>query len=399
MMGPADASPPPQIEEVKFDIGMDSRLRIEWNTDDKGWANYRLMPWAKLSTEPLTLYVQPMFAKSIDEKGGPSPNQSTGADLLQAYAKFNLPLGGSSRFSVRLGRAVERLGMERLVGARWGTNVPRSFDGSEAELTVHETDLKIFAMRQVQSGLDSFDNRATSNGKLGGAYLVTPIGKFDFTLDAYVLRTSFTKRRFGARADNRRTSIGLRLSGASGGWHWNWEAVAQHGSADARERLSAWTLATETGREFTIGRLHGIFDLKANIASGGRSDRTVRNFDPLFPKAKYFGELTPIGPANIVNLHPAVTLDLANHTKLGVSGIRYWRLSAKEPAYSLTGSPIPIVGPGKLVGDQAEVTLERQFGKFDALVSLSRFEPSTGTERGEVLKETTLAAFELSLTI
>jgi hypothetical protein len=378
---------------------MDARVRTEWNSDDQGWTNYRLMPWAKLSTEPLTLYLQPIFARSIDEKGGPSPTQSTGAELLQGYAKLELPLNGSSRVSVRVGRAVERLGTERLVGARWGTNVPRSFDGAEAELTVHKIDLKLFAMLQVQSGLDSFDNHATSNGKLAGAYLVAPLGKFQSTLDVYVLKTSFTTRRFGANTDNRRTSIGFRLSGASGGWHWNWEAVAQHGSADGSERIAAWTLATETGREFTIGGVRGILDLKINVASGGRSDRTLRNFDPLFPKAKYFGELTPIGPANMINLHPALAFDLGNRTKLGVSGIRYWRLSPSESPYSLTGSPILIVGRGKLVGDQAEVTLERQFGKFDALVSLSRFEPSAGTERGEVLKETTLAAFELNLSI
>jgi len=117
-------------------------------------------------------------------------------------------------------------------------------------------------------------------------------------------------------------------------------------------------------------------------------------------EAKYFGELTPIGPANMINLHPGLTIDLGNDTTLGLVGIRYWRLSTKEPAYSLTGGAIPVSGNESLVGDQAEITVERQFRKsLDVLVSLSRFEPSEGAKRGRSLKATTMFAVELNLSV
>jgi hypothetical protein len=255
-------------------------------------------------------------------------------------------------------------------------------------------------MRQVRSGLDSFDNHSTSNGTLQGAYAVMPLARLRATVDLYLLHTAFTTTRFGALPDNRRTSFGVRFAGSSSRWRWNWEAVGQSGSAGRGERIRAWTLATETGLQFSFGGRPASFDLKANIASGGRNGDKLRNFDPLFPKAKYFGELTPIGPANMINLHPGLTIDLGNDTTLGLVGIRYWRLSTKEPAYSLTGGAIPVSGNESLVGDQAEITVERQFRKsLDVLVSLSRFEPSEGAKRGRSLKATTMFAVELNLSV
>jgi len=75
-------------------------------------------------------------------------------------------------------------------------------------------------------------------------------------------------------------------------------------------------------------------------------------------------------------------------------------LSTKEPAYSLAGGAVPIAGRASLVGDQAEITIERHFRKgLDVLGSLSRFEPSDSAEQGGALKPTTLVALELNLSI
>jgi len=46
----------------------------------------------------------------------------------------------------------------------------------------------------------------------------------------------------------------------------------------------------------------------ATVPSGDNNpnDKDLQTFNPLFPKGKYFGELSLLGPYNLINLHPSI---------------------------------------------------------------------------------------------
>ena len=120
--------------------------------------------------------------------------------------------------------------------------------------------------------------------------------------------------------------------------------------------------------------------LKPNIASGEgkpRDDR-LETFNPLFPRAKYFGELTPIGPYNLMNLHPSLDLALSDEFSLSASAIAYWRESLNDGVYDLTGGLLRsgAASRARYVGTQGELVLSYSSGRsFEGLVSYSLFRP------------------------
>ena len=97
----------------------------------------------------------------------------------------------------------------------------------------------------------------------------------------------------------------------------------------------AWErkLAKRTIDTFVKPRL----SLRANIISGNRSadSANLQTFNPLFSKGKYFGELTPVGPYNLINLLGAVGLTLLTKLRFPSRAARYWRCSAHDAVYGL----------------------------------------------------------------
>jgi Alginate export len=84
---------------------------------------------------------------------------------------------------------------------------------------------------------------------------------------------------------------------------------------------SPWSVGAETG--YTIDTFaKPRLSLRANIISGNRSadSANLQTFNPLFPKGKYFGELTPVGPCNLINLVGAVGLKLSDQIAVYVQG-------------------------------------------------------------------------------
>jgi Alginate export len=101
--------------------------------------------------------------------------------------------------------------------------------------------------------------------------------------------------------------------------------MLQFGSFDSQRgngSILAWSVGTETGYKidtFAKPRL----SLRANIISGNSSadSASLQTFNPLFPKGKYFGELTPVGPYNLITLLGAVGLKLSDQIAVYVQGV------------------------------------------------------------------------------
>jgi hypothetical protein len=136
------------------------------------------------------------------------------------------------------------LGTERLVGTRYGPNVPLAFDGVRAIVRLGKAKVNLFAVKPVTPGPGSFDDKTSSTKALWGAY-----GSIPGSTSLSRLSQSHRAFRRGTWREERHT-IGARYYGASRGWHWNVEAAAQFGNF-AGQRIRAWTLGTEVGRTLT----------------------------------------------------------------------------------------------------------------------------------------------------
>jgi hypothetical protein len=234
-------------------------------------------------------------------------------------------------------------------------------------------------LRPVAIGDGDFDDRTSKTRQLDGVYATFAAAK-GMGLDAYWLGYENDEARFGGRtARETRDSYGLRFFGSHGNLDWNWEAMLQRGRFGG-DRIHAWSIATETGWRFGDTALTPHARLRANIASGDRdpNDGRLGTFNALFPKGKYFGELSPIGPYNIINGHAGLTLALRDDVSLGIAGVAYWRFTKGDGIYDIPGNLVR--GPGEAtarhIGEEVEAALSWQATpELELSTSLSAFAP------------------------
>jgi hypothetical protein len=243
-------------------------------------------------------------------------------------------------------------------------------------------------VRPVRIGRHDFDDDSDETRRLQGVYSTVPlkIGR-QAGVDVYFLDYHRDLAKFdqGAAVENRQT-WGTRFFGSAGDWKWNWEVMLQRGRFGAN-RIRAWSIATETSRALPKLPLKPLLRLRANIASGDKdpADGELNTFNPMFPKAKYFGELSPIGPYNIINVNPAVDLDLGRGFDLAFAGVAYWRQSPGDGVYDIAGHLIRSANGShaRFIGTQEEVVVGWQ-----ANAALSLTASYSLFQAGRFIKET-----------
>ncbi|WP_445376516.1 alginate export family protein [Niveispirillum fermenti] len=383
--------------------GLDLRLR--WESLDHGdWADggdarllHRAMPWLDVSAQPLHVRLRGIAAGVEGMRDRPGPPDRTGLDLLEAAVGIDLAQGGDIDLMLTVGRALLGLGSERLVGRRYGANVPQPFDGARMRVAGGGWQVDLLALRPVIAGSGDLDDAPGQGRFLRGAYATIDAGQG--TLDAYLLATGQDTARYaqGAGRESRRTA-GLRLAGSDGNWTWNGEGMWQWGRFAGTE-IRAWSLASEVGYRLPGPGLSPRLLLRANIASGDASpaDGRLGTFNPLYPRAKYFGELTPIGPRNMVNLHPGLELDLGAGFQLSAAGVFYWRQRRADGLYGLSGQVLRPAEPdaGRFVGRQGELVLGWEGRGLTAAASFSLFRPGQFVRGTGPARTITLVGLEL----
>ncbi|WP_303762427.1 alginate export family protein [Sphingobium yanoikuyae] len=368
----------PLGDDAWLSTGVELRARVE-SYDDNLWGGaqapddaylwLRALPYADLHVGKLRAFVQPMIAYAVGVAPSAGPVDQSRVDLLQGFAEAQL-----GPVTLRAGRQMLSLGTERLVGTRYGPNVPLAFDGARADMRIGKATVSLLAVKPVQPGLHSFDD-ATSNTKaLWGAYATLP------ELDLYYLGYRNRAARFGGNEGREvRHNLGLRSHGVRGDWHWNVEGVYQFGDYDG-QRIAAWTLGTEIGRSFPVLPMAPDATLRVNVVSGDKKgdDGRLGTFNALFPKGKYFGELSPVGPTNIISLNPRVSANLGKDVSASVAAMAYWRYSTGDGVYDIPGNLIRAPGDSdaRFIGKEAEATIAWQASaEWELSASLSAFAP------------------------
>jgi hypothetical protein len=368
----------PLGSDIWLSTGIELRARSE-SYDDNLWGGaeasddsylwLRALPYADLHVGKVRAFVQPVVAYAVGVAPSAGPVDQTRLDLLQGFTEADL-----GPVTLRAGRQMLSLGTERLVGTRYGPNVPLAFDGARADFTLGKARVSLLAVKPVQPGPNSFDDATSDTKALWGAYATLP------EVDIYYLALRNRAARFGGQIGREvRHSIGLRSHGVRGPWHWNVEGVAQFGRYE-EQRIAAWTLGSEVGRSFPTLPFAPDATLRVNIVSGDRKaeDGTVGTFNALFPKGKYFGELSPVGPTNIISVNPRVSGDLGGGVSASLAAMAYWRFSKGDGIYDIPGNLIRAAGDSeaRFIGKEAEVTIAWQATpEWELSTSLSAFAP------------------------
>lgn len=367
---------------VYLTLGAEIRLRYErfgnnnWGEgaqDGDGYLWARALPLVDLHVgQDLRVFGQIISASVYDLDTEKSPVDEDKLDLLQGFVDVRLPLGERERqgLTFRLGRQLMTYGSGRLIDIRYGPNVLQSFDAMKTFVDTDRWSLDIFYARPVNHDVDVFDDRTDDHQSVWSLYGTLkgePLG-IDLYYIGY-LNDAATFSKWTGR--ELRHTFGARLFGESHAWDWNFEFFYQFGSFNppgATGDIKAWSVASDTGYTFEHAPLAPRLALRANIISGDRDseDPDVQTFNPLFPKGKYFGELSPIGPSNLIHVNPYGMLHLTEQLQLVGNLAFYWRQSDEDGVYALGG--MDLLRPNSesassYIGTQAELLLELQMNR------------------------------------
>jgi len=353
----------PLQDDAYLITGAELRARYESNTGevsgpaDLHYLWLRATPYADLHVGSVRAFVQPIAAYSVDENGGPGPVDQTGIDFLQAFVDVDVHLGDTATLTFRGGREQMSLGTERLIGTRYRPNVPLAYDGGRLILHAGSWRVTAFWVRPVQSRLGNVNDRSSPTVSLWGMYANGRLTR-QYSVDLYYLgyQNDLAVYARGKGREDRHT-VGARFFGAVDGWAWNSEIIGQFGQF-AGLPILAWSTSFEGSRTWSEVPLAPTVTLRANLISGdgGASARHMGDFNALFPTGKYFGELSPVGPRNIENVHLIGIVHPTSRLTGSLALVAYWRMRKADGLYDIPGNLIGVPGPegGAFIGKEAE---------------------------------------------
>jgi len=373
-------------------LGNETRLRYEryWNNEfgagpkpSEGYLWFRDLPYADLHIGPnFRAFGQLIAAYAGRSHLTKGPVDETGIDLLQGFADLQLPLAADSAGTLRGGRQVIVYGSERLISARYGPNVLRAFDGGLGRWETGKWRVDAFFVRPVENNLHSLDDRTDGSRKMWSLYATRSLPGIGSRagLDLFYIGYGNKAAEFD-QGDGRETrhTVGTRFFGTSGPWKWDVEGHFQVGNFAGGD-IRAWSVATDVRYTFADMPLKPYVELRANVISGDASpnDRTLGTFNALFPRGKYFGEIGLIGPANLINVHPILGIDLGSGWTLSAAGVFYWRESLGDGIYGAPGNLLRSAegSRSRYIGTQADVVLGWEATRnLSFEVSYSVFDP------------------------
>jgi hypothetical protein len=276
----------------------------------------------------------------------PSPVDENPLDIHQLFFDVLLLPGEKQRMTLRLGRQEFLYGSQRLVSVREGPNNRHSFDAAKLiyKLGLFKADL--FYSHYVRSRQKIFDDGFNKNTRFWGLYLAgNGIGPLK-NLDLYYLGLRNRKANFddGTGSELRHTT-GARISNTANDWRYDVEGLYQFGSFTDK-KISAWSFSVNTGYKFSRLKFRPEIGIKTEWISGDAEygDDKLQTLHPLFPRGGYFGLVSLIGPANLFDIHPSLTLDLSRRIVLNVDYDVFWRYSKNDGIY---GPNVAVIYSGK----------------------------------------------------
>jgi hypothetical protein len=382
--------------DTYLSLGLEMRLRYEFYKDNlwgqgpqdsDGYLWERTIPYADLHIGPnFRAFGQLVSAFEWGDATGIKPPDEDRLDVLQAFVDVRVPIGEDGALLVRPGRQILRYGSERLLGMRYGANVPRAFDAALARFETGSWRIDAFYGHPVATDRGEWDDQSDDTQALWFLYATHAlpwIGK-RAGIDAYYVGYSDDRARFAqGPGEELRHTLGVRFFGEKSNFDWDVEAFYQFGRYDmstGNGRISAWAVGSNVGYTFDGTPLRPRMGMKANVISGDDNprDADLQTFNSLFPKRRYFGEMGLLGPYNLIDVHPSLAFQIMNETSLELASVFYWRYSTNDGIYSTGGN---VIRPGfnsdaRFIGTQLEALLTHRFSReFEVTATYEVFLP------------------------
>ncbi|AKU98717.1 Hypothetical protein AKJ09_05381 [Labilithrix luteola] len=295
--------------------------------------------------------------------GSPAEDAPPGADVFdvaQLFLETRFQVAGVN-VTTRLGRQEMGLGSTRWVSIRDGTNVRQAFDIGRVVLTGRNWNSHTFfgVVPKLQRGaLDDEPN--TKNLFWGSYWTLNALPRKALSFDVFYLGRSRPAVYRELSGREVRHTMGVRVFGElDTGLEYIAHGLIQVGKLGDADVL-AWGTAGAL-RQRLPGFLHPVrIGVRGDALSGDAKagDGKVGTFDPLFPNQTFFSALSLISPANLYDVHPLVSVDLAP-VVLEAGWIFYYRQQTADAVYAPGAPPLikAALSDARFTGSQPSLSL------------------------------------------
>jgi hypothetical protein len=266
----------------------------------------------------------------------PSPVDENQLDVHQAFLDIDFIRKEKQQLTLRFGRQEMMYGSQRLVAVREGPNSRLAFDGVKLFYKKENWQTDAFFTHPVANISGTFNDSFNENAQFWGSYTVLHKVPFIQNIDLYYLGLWKSRTVFNdAVGEENRQSIGTRIWKNKGNWKYDFEGVYQFGKIN-QKRISAWTLSSFACYTFENIKFSPEIGLKTEIISGDKTsgDAHLETFNPLYPRGAYFGLVALIGPSNLIDIHPSISLTLSEKWGLGIDYDIFWRQTRSDGLYA-----------------------------------------------------------------
>jgi hypothetical protein len=290
----------------------------------------------------------------------PRPTDQNPIDLHQAFFEWRQPHGKDDQFIVTAGRQEIEIGSSRLISASPGLNVKRSFDGVVASYRMSSWYFSAAVADLVALRSGTFDDGNDNSHRFWGVAATKNERRLIRSqVGAYYLGVDYKDSIYAqGRGSELRHTLGAKWSGAGDRLDLNYDILYQWGDFSGGP-IRAWAFATETGYRIPSAPWALRVGVRTDFASGDLNATTpgLQSFNPLFPGNAYSGAVGLLGPTNLTDLTPSVTLHPNRTVLLSAEAPSYWRTSTADGVYSTDLRVLvpPSAGTGKYVGTNPAV--------------------------------------------
>ncbi|PBJ08011.1 alginate export family protein [Flavobacterium sp. ACN6] len=266
----------------------------------------------------------------------------------------------NSPLRLRAGRQEVAYGSQRIVSLRDAPNIRRSFDGVKAIYKKGNIATDVFYLHTVVDKTGIFDDTSSPGMRLWGTFAEIHLPETKLNLNFYYLGFYNARALFNDGAGKeKRHSLIARIFGSMRNWSYDLEAGYQFGSVGERT-IAAWSTGVAASYRFSGFKFSPEAGLKADLISGdqSRADNSHQTFNPLFSPGAYFGLAVPLGPSNLMDIHPSVTVHFSKSVTFVCDYAFLWRYSTGDGIYRPIMIPIfkPSDAASRYIGSQLSGT-------------------------------------------
>jgi alginate export protein len=342
--------------------------------DNDGYFLHRAIVHADLRyNKNMRVFAQAQSSFLSGRNGGARPIDLNKLAIDQIFGEYSFYSKNKSLYCFRFGKQALNYGTGSLLDIR-ETNVRRSFFGAKFIVQHKNTKVDLFAMELMKTNPGFFDDKIDRSEKIAGIWVTQTFpGKFFDKLDVYYIYLNRDSAKFaqGPGTENRHT-FGAGLHFLKRRWSGNTEADAQFGKFNGSPIL-AWKAVQTLTYKFDNTFLKPALSVQSALSSGDNNpgENTLNTFNPIYPKAIYYGYQDNVESANLFLIHFKIEVEPVQKLKVTPGYYIFWRQSVADGLYAPNGSLL--VAPFsdlRDVGSMADILVLYAFSSHFSLTGI-----------------------------